>query len=62
MTLLSDATRFYSEYTPERHDYIMEVCAIWVDHYNFMASLPWNTQAEQKQFEEEMSEYLCYDV
>ena len=59
MALLSD-NGYYNRTCA--HDAIMTSCATWVDHYNFMASLPWNTKAEQAQFEEEMTEYLCYDV
>lgn len=44
------------------HDAIMKQCADWTDHYNFMASIPWNTEADTAMFVEEMNEYLCYDV
>jgi hypothetical protein len=27
-----------------------------------MLSIPWNTEADNAMFQEEMTEYLCYDV
>jgi hypothetical protein len=40
----------------------MTWCASWVDHYNFLAGISFNTEAETAMYKEEMSEYLCYDV
>ena len=60
MAMICDNAHFYNRISA--HDSIMEACARWVDHYNFMASIPWNTDADQAQFEYEMTEYLCYDV
>jgi hypothetical protein len=60
MAILSDRTCFYNR--ASAHDSITEACARWVDHYNFMASIPWNTKAETEQYLYEMTEYLCYDV
>lgn len=61
MALIFD-NGYYNHDQVSNHDHIMSMCAQWVDHYNFMASIPWNTKAEQSLFEEEMTEYLCYDV
>lgn len=60
MAMICDNAHFYNRVSA--HDAIMNACAQWADHYNFMASIPWNTEAEKQQFIEEMNEYLCYDV
>jgi hypothetical protein len=60
MAMICDNAHFYNR--ASAHESIMDSCARWVDHYNFMASIPWNTEAETEQFLYEMSEYLCYDV
>jgi hypothetical protein len=60
MAMLCDNSHFYNRVVA--HEDIMAACARWVDHYNFMASIPWNTEAETAMFKEEMTEYLCYDV
>jgi hypothetical protein len=51
---------FYSHI--DNHDVLMMTCAMWVEHYNFLMSIPWNTDADKEIFEEEMREHLCYDV
>ena len=53
---------FYNENIVDNHDNLMSMNASWVDHYNFMASIPWNTEADNAMFIQEMKEYLCYDV
>ncbi len=60
MTLIADKFNLYTSVS--EHDYKTESCATWVDHYNFLATLSWNTDAERQQFEYEMTDYLCYDV
>ncbi len=60
MTLIADKFNLYN--TVSEHDYVTEQCATWVDHYNFLATLSWNTDVERQQFESEMTDYLCYDV
>lgn len=60
MALINDQTGFFSQI--KNHDHVITWCAIWADHYNMMASFPWNTEAEKMQLEEEMSQYICYDV
>ena len=60
MAMICDNAHFYNRLNA--HDSIMEACARWTDHYNFMASIPWNTEADTAMFEYEMTEYLCYDV
>lgn len=51
---------FYSHI--ENHDTLMQMSAMWVDHYNFMLNISWNTQEDNFFFEEELREHLCYDV
>jgi hypothetical protein len=60
MAMICDNAHFYNRFSA--HDAISEACARWADHYNFMASLPWLSDADRNQFEYEMSEYICYDV
>jgi sensor domain CHASE-containing protein len=60
MAMICDNHHFYNRMSD--HDAIMAACALWVDHYNFMLSIPWNTEADNAMFQEEMIEYLCYDV
>jgi hypothetical protein len=46
----------------ENHDVLMSMSAMWVDHYNFLLNLSWNTDVDNAIYEEEMREHLCYDV
>ena len=60
MALLLDTNHFYNK-TVE-HDYKMNECAFWVEHYNFLLGLKMNTKEENLIYKEELVEYLCYDV
>jgi len=60
MAMICDNAHFYNRVVA--HESIMSACATWVDHYNFMASLPWLSDADRQMFLQEKSEYLCYDV
>jgi len=41
----------------------MDECAEWVKHYNrFLSWTAITTEEERSFFEEELQEYLCYDV
>jgi hypothetical protein len=53
---------FYNSNIIARHDEIMVLNAMWVDHFNFMLGLPFNTDAENSMYQDEMAFYLCYDV
>jgi sensor domain CHASE-containing protein len=60
MALIADKFNLYTSVSD--HDYKIESCVSWTDHYNFMASIPWNTKEETEIFLHEKSDYLCYDV
>lgn len=60
MALVLDTNNFYNK--TEEHDYKMNSCASWVEHYNFLLGLKMNTEEEKVIYKEEMAEYLCYDV
>jgi hypothetical protein len=60
MALILDTSNQYN--STANHDYKMTWCASWVDHYNFLAGISFNTEAETAMYKEEMAEYLCYDV
>jgi hypothetical protein len=53
---------FHNTETVKYHDQIMESCSTWANHYNFMAGLPWISDVERIIYEEELREYICYDV
>jgi len=60
MALILDTSNQYNSFA--NHDYKMTWCASWVEHYNFLAGVKFNTEAEAAMYKEEMMEYLCYDV
>lgn len=60
MALVFDPNNFYNK--ASEHEYKMSQCASWVDHYNFLLGLAINTDAQRMMYQEEMLEYLCYDV
>lgn len=45
-----------------RHDDIMTLNSWWVDHFNFILTMPWLNSDEKESIRDEMHEYLCYDV
>jgi hypothetical protein len=59
MTILSDSCKLYRQVT--NHDFMVEQCGFFADHYNFLAGLEINDDVQRQQFEAEMSDYLIYD-
>jgi hypothetical protein len=57
--MIFDTHKIYSEI--ENHDYIVEQCNQWVEHYNFLAGLRCNDSVVRQQYEQELSDYLIYD-
>lgn len=45
-----------------RHEDIITLNAWMVEHFNFVLSMPWLTDAEVDMYEDEKAMYLCYDV
>jgi hypothetical protein len=37
-------------------------CNMWADHYNFMLGIPWNTEAENVWFKDQLNANKLYDV
>jgi len=61
MSLLFDKYNLFNQ--SSEHDWKMSECAEWVKHYNILLSWTAITTEEQRSFfEEELQEYLCYDV
>jgi hypothetical protein len=52
---------FYKEIALD-FDMIEFVCKSWMEHYNFMLSLPGNSEVEKFFYQEHFNEYKWYDV
>jgi hypothetical protein len=61
MSLLFDKYNLFNQ--SSEHDWKMSECAEWVKHYNnFLSWTAITTEEQRSFFEEELQEYLCYDV
>lgn len=58
--LTLDSTGLYTDI--KNHDWIMENSNQWVDHYNFLLTLPWNDEWYEEMIKDELNEYKFYDV
>ena len=59
--LTNDSHNWYNSRIIERHQERLDQCAEWAEHYNFL-SYAGVTESDRAQFQEEFTEYLCYDV
>jgi hypothetical protein len=59
--LLSDKYNSYNA-SPSDNEFLIDSCTRWMDHYNFMMSIPWNTDADNSSFQTEFDQYKVYDV
>ena len=37
-------------------------CGMWVNHYSFLLTLPWNTEADKQWYKEQINMNKIYDV
>jgi hypothetical protein len=58
--LLLDSTGFYDKF--ENYNTILELSSRWMEHYNFMLSVPWNEEWENKTYQDELRQNRFYDV
>jgi hypothetical protein len=43
-------------------DYLEFVCTSWMEHYNFLLSLPYNTDADKLFYQDHFNQMKWYDV
>jgi hypothetical protein len=56
-------SKFHNKNIIEDHDFNVDDCNFWVDHYNFLANLSiYKTEPIAKTYINEIKQYLCYDV
>ncbi len=53
---------FFNTRIIERHDDIMMLNRWQVEFYDFCMTMPWNTEAENDEFNDLKKSFLCYDV
>ena len=56
--LILDSEHIYQKYP----DCLENVCRSLMEHYNFLLSLPGNTEVDNFFFQEEFDEFKFYDV
>jgi|688.fasta_scaffold2878896_1 hypothetical protein len=58
--LIHDSSYFYSK--SKNHDVITEICSMYLNHYNFLLTLPWIEEWERDYYLDEIREYKLFDV
>lgn len=54
---------FQTYYVTDPHpDYLEDSCKLWMDHFNFLLSLSFNTEEENAWYKEQFNFNKVYDV